>query len=160
MKLSVEDVIRIHDNCVSMYGGSYGIRDLNEVKSVINNIYLTFGGQELYPELTDKAAFLAFGLIKNHAFIDGNKRVGVATMITFLELNDYPIQATNEEMIDFGLDVATSKMDQEDISKWIIAHKVTASSAKSASQEIKKEDKKENEDSREPGSDEKGVTFE
>ena len=110
MRLTVEDIIRIHDQGVALYGGSYGIRDLNEISSVINNIYLTFGGQELYPEVTDKASFLAFGLIKNHAFVDGNKRVGVATMLTFLGMNNYPIQATNEELIDFGLDVATSKL--------------------------------------------------
>ena len=125
MKLSVKDVINIHDQGVALYGGSYGIRDLNEIESIINNIYLTFGGQELYPELTDKASFLAFGLIKNHAFIDGNKRVGVATMITFLEMNGYQIQATNEEMIDFGLSVATSEMEQEEIKAWIEAHKKT-----------------------------------
>ena len=130
MRLTVEDIIRIHDQGVALYGGSYGIRDLNEISSVINNIYLTFGGQELYPEVTDKASFLAFGLIKNHAFVDGNKRVGVATMLTFLGMNDYPIQATNEELIDFGLAVATSKLDQEGIAKWIEAHRVQKTNEK------------------------------
>ena len=130
MRLTVEDIIRIHDQGVALYGGSYGIRDLNEISSVINNIYLTFGGQELYPEVTDKASFLAFGLIKNHAFVDGNKRVGVATMLTFLGMNNYPIQATNEELIDFGLDVATSKLDQEGIAKWIEAHRVQKTNEK------------------------------
>ena len=72
MRISEQDVIRIHDQAIAIYGGSYGVRDMNEVSSVINNIYLTFGGEELYPTVEDKASFLAFGLIKNHAFVDGN----------------------------------------------------------------------------------------
>ena len=130
MRISEQDVIRIHDQAIAIYGGSYGVRDMNEVSSVINNIYLTFGGYELYPTVEDKASFLAFGLIKNHAFIDGNKRTGVNTMITFLGMNGYELQATNEEMIDFGLAVATSELDQEGIAKWIKAHKVEAGQVK------------------------------
>ena len=130
MKISYEDILLIHNQAIEMYGGSHGIRDKGEIESVINNIYATFGGQELYPDITDKASFLGFGLIKGHAFFDGNKRVGVAALITFLSRHGYEIQATNEELIDFGLDVATSKLDQESIKQWIVSHKKDKEKAK------------------------------
>ena len=126
MDLSVNDIIKIHDDGIEMYGGIYGIRSKDEIDSVISNIYATFGGQELYPSAVDKASFLSYGLIKGHAFLDGNKRVGVSTMLIFLKMNGYELSVTNEELIDFGLKVATSKYDQRSIANWITKHKANS----------------------------------
>ena len=123
MNFSVNDIIKIHDDGIEMYGGIYGIRNKNEIDSVISNVYATFDGQELYPSTVDKASFLSYGLIKGHAFLDGNKRVGVATMMIYLKMNGYELNVTNEELIDFGLKIATSQYNQQNIASWIEKHK-------------------------------------
>ena len=90
----------------------------------IENIFATFDGVELYPSKEEKAAQLGFSLISNHAFVDGNKRIGMYLMISFLELNGVKIDATNEEVAKLGLDVAGGLADSKDILKWIKAHRV------------------------------------
>lgn len=123
IKITFDDVVKIHDQGIQMYGGSYGLRDAGRVESAIENIYQTFFGQELYPDITDKASSLACSLVNGHPFIDGNKRMGMAVMVTFLNLNDYELQITDEELIDLGLDIAQSKIDKDGVKDWIIAHK-------------------------------------
>lgn len=133
MKLTYDDIIAMHDQAISQFGGINGVRDRNAIESVLNNIYATFGGVELYPEVTSKASFLAFGLIKNHAFLDGNKRIGTATLLTFLNMNGYEIEATNEELVELALDIAQSKKDQEEIKSWIEDHHKVREKSKSFS---------------------------
>ena len=124
MDITVEDIMNIHSQAIDMYGGLDGVRDYGAIDSVIQGIYLTFDEEELYPTVVDKASFLAYGLIKNHAFLDGNKRVGVATMLVFLQMNGYNIECTNEQLIDFGLGVAKSELEQPEIAEWIESHHV------------------------------------
>ena len=130
MRLTYDDIIRMHDQAISKFGGVNGVRDKNEIESVLNNIYATFGGVELYPEISSKASFLAFGLIKGHAFLDGNKRIGTSVMLTFLDMNGCEVDATNEEIIELALDIAQSKKGQEEIKDWIEAHQKVKENSK------------------------------
>lgn len=123
IKITYDDVLRIHDQGIEMYGGSFGLRDSSRIESAIESIYQTFFGVELYPDITDKASFLACALVNGHPFIDGNKRMGMAVMLTFLNLNGYELELTDQELIDLGLDIAQSKKDKEEVKSWIIAHK-------------------------------------
>ena len=105
-------------------GGDVGVRDEALLESAIENIFATFDGVELYPSKEEKAARLGFSLISNHAFVDGNKRIGMYLMLSFLELNGIRIDATNEEVAKLGLDVAGGLADSKDILKWIKDHKL------------------------------------
>ena len=127
MDITIDDIVLIHTQAIDMYGGLDGVRDYGAIYSVIDGIYQTFDGEELYPSVIDKASYLAYGLIKNHAFLDGNKRVGVAAMLVFLQMNGYNVEFTNEQLIDFGLDVAKSEFDQPKIANWIKLHHVQPS---------------------------------
>lgn len=101
-------------------GGLEGLRDENLLDSALNTPYQTFGGEELYPTVQKKAACLCFGRVNNHAFIDGNKRIGVLVMLTFMELNGMIVQCTDTELVDLGLSVASGKYGQEDILRWLM----------------------------------------
>ena len=83
---------------------------------------MTFGGQDLYPSLEEKASAIAFSLIRNHPFIDGNKRVGHAAMETFLVLNGYELDAGSEEQEQVFIAVAAGQMGREEFSRWVQAH--------------------------------------
>ena len=84
--LSQEQVLQLHAKLIETTGGSAGIRDKDMLDSALNNPFQTFGGTELYPSIQAKAARLCFGLVKNHAMIDGNKRLGTHVMLVFLAL--------------------------------------------------------------------------
>jgi death-on-curing protein len=123
-KFSKEKILLLHQYMAEETGGDVGVRDETLLESAIENIYATFDGVELYPTKEEKAAQLGFSLISNHAFVDGNKRIGMYIMISFLELNGIKIDATNEEVAKLGLDVAGGSANNEDILKWINEHKV------------------------------------
>lgn len=93
------------------------------LESALENCFATFDGVELYPTKEEKGARLGFSLISNHAFVDGNKRIGVYVMILFLEINGIKIDATNEEIIKIGISVADGSMKYEDVLEWINSHK-------------------------------------
>ena len=99
-----------------------GILNIVLLDSVISGINQTFDNQELYPTKEDKAAYLAFGIIKNHPFNDGNKRTGIGLMLTFLVTNGIKLKVTNEELIDLGVGIADSRYSQIYIKEWIIKH--------------------------------------
>ena len=119
-----EKVLLLHQLMAEATGGDVGLRDEALLESAIENICATFDGVELYPSKEEKAAQLGFSLISNHAFVDGNKRIGMYLMLSFLELNGIRIDATNEEVAKLGLDVAGGLADSKDILKWIKTHKV------------------------------------
>jgi death-on-curing protein len=121
-RLSLERVIEMHSMVISQSGGLDGLRDANLLDSAVSSTFQTFGGQYLYPTLPDKAAHLAFSLINNHPFLDGNKRIGILVMLTFLEINGLPIECTNEELVALGLGLADKSIDVLDLSQWIISH--------------------------------------
>lgn len=120
--LSKEQIIMMQEILVKQTGGLAGIRDEGLLDSAIKTPFQTFAGEELYPTIQKKAACLCYGLVNNHAFIDGNKRIGILAMMTFMELNNLEVKCSDEELISSGLDIASSKSDQEQILSWIIAH--------------------------------------
>ena len=103
-------------------GGSVGVRDEGLLDSAIEGAFATFDGVELYPSKEEKAAKLGYSLISNHAFVDGNKRIGVYVMLSFLELNGIRIEATDEDVVALGLGAADGSMTQEDVLSWIKNH--------------------------------------
>lgn len=124
IKFSKEKILLLHQVMAEATGGDIGVRDEALLESAIENIYATFDGIELYLSKEEKAARLGFSLISNHAFLDGNKRIGMYIMISFLELNGIKIDATNDDVVKLGLSVADGSSNYEDILKWIIDHKI------------------------------------
>jgi death-on-curing protein len=122
VRISVETVIAIHVELINKIGGLHGIRDENLLDMSINSPFQTFGGNDLYPTLINKAAHLIFSLIKNHPFLDGNKRIGVTVMIVFLKSNGLEINCTNEELAELGLGLADGSFDEDYAQKWIKTH--------------------------------------
>lgn len=124
IKISKDKVLLLHQLMAEATGGSVGVRDEGLLESAIEGCYATFDGAELYPTKEEKAARLGYSLISNHAFVDGNKRIGVYIMLTFLEINGIKIETTNEEIISLGLSVAGGTMKYEEILNWINSHKI------------------------------------
>ena len=122
IRLSVETVKNIHSELILCIGGSHGIRDENLLDMSVNAPFQTFGGVDLYPSLAHKAAHLTFSLIKNHPFLDGNKRTGITVMIVFLKANGIEITCKNEELVTLGWGLADSSITEADLSDWIISH--------------------------------------
>ncbi|MDO4488457.1 MAG: type II toxin-antitoxin system death-on-curing family toxin [Eubacteriales bacterium] len=115
-----EDMAKLlHQLIAQETGGSIGIRDEGLLNSALESAFVTFGGQELYPTKEEKAARIGFSLISNHAFIDGNKRIGMHIMITFLELNGIRLNITDEDVIRIGLGVADGSVGYDELLRWI-----------------------------------------
>ena len=104
-------------------GGSIGVRDEGLLNSAIEGIYQTFDGKELYPTKEEKGARLGYSLISNHSFLDGNKRIGMHVMLTFLEVNGIKLECTDNDIVNAGLGVASGEMSYEDLLAWVIYHK-------------------------------------
>ena len=120
--LSKEQVLLLHSQLISETGGIDGIRDIALLESAISNPFQSFAGQDVYPSIQQKAARLGFGLVKNHAFIDGNKRIGAHAMLVFLALNKIELNYTQKELSDIILEIASDKKGFDDLCKWIILH--------------------------------------
>lgn len=103
-------------------GGLVAIRDFGALESALAQPYMTFGGNELYPNLAEKAAALGFSLIQNHPFADGNKRTGHAAMAMFLAINGYMIDASIDEQTEVILSVAAGKLERDQFTKWLSNH--------------------------------------
>lgn len=122
--LSLEQVLLMHKQLIEESGGSDEVRDIGLLKSAINNPFQTFGGVKLYPSIQEKAARLCFGIVKNHALVDGNKRLGTHVMLVFLWLNGYTLEYQDEEMINIILDLASGKITADQLMSWIIDHQM------------------------------------
>lgn len=120
--LSKEQILEMHTSLIQATGGSNGIRDEGMLDMALNNPFQTFGGKELYPSIQAKAARLCFGLVKNHAMLDGNKRLGAHTMLVFLALNGYKLFYSQRELSDVILALASDKIGEKEILQWIISH--------------------------------------
>jgi len=118
-KLTKEQILNIQKEAINRYGGIHGIRDEGLFDSAINAPYQTFGGEDLYPSVESKIAKLAYSLIKNHPFLDGNKRVGVNVFLTLLYANNINIEATEQDVIELGLAIADGTYSEEEILRWI-----------------------------------------
>ena len=117
--LNLEEVLALHRMVISQSGGINGTRDIHALESSVAQPYLTFGGENLYPTLVEKAAALGFSLVMNHAFLDGNKRIGHAAMETFLILNGYEIRATVDEQETIILRLAAGELDRAAFADWL-----------------------------------------
>ena len=124
IKLTKEQVFMLHAQMIESTGGCDGIRDESLLDSALESPFQSFGGIELYPSIQAKAARLCYGLVKNHAMLDGNKRIGAHVMLVFLAVNGYELKYTQKELSDLILDVADGKKGYEDILGWILEHQV------------------------------------
>ena len=120
--LSKEQVLKLHTSLIKTTGGSDGIRDEGMLDLALNNPFQSFGGKELYPSIQAKAARLCFGLVRNHAMLDGNKRLGTHVMLVFLALNGYELYYSQKELSDVILALASGNIGEKEILQWIIEH--------------------------------------
>ena len=112
----------LHGKLLEATGGFPGLRDRGLLESAVLSVNAGFEDIERYPTAEEKAARLAYALISNHSFVDGNKRVGVLSMLMMLKLNGVTLRYTQQELIDLGLAAASGKMGYEDILGWILHH--------------------------------------
>ena len=117
--ISVSEAILIQDILIDKFGGSRGIRDRHLLESALSRPFQTFDGKDLYIDDIQKAAALIESIIKNHPFIDGNKRIGYVLMRLWLLQNGFDVKATQEEKYLFVIRIASGKSDMTDISKWL-----------------------------------------
>ena len=120
IKFSDEKVLLLHKLITEETGGDPNVRDIALLNSALESAFATFDGQELYPTKVEKGARLGYALISNHAFVDGNKRIGLYVLLTFLEANGVKIRPTNEEVARVGLAVAAGEMKYQELLDWII----------------------------------------
>lgn len=123
IRFSKEKVLLLHRIMAEATGGSIGIRDEGLLDAALENAFAGFGDSEFYPTKEEKGARLGYELISNHAFVDGNKRIGMYVMLSFLEMNGIRIQCTDQELVFAGLSVADGSMDYEDLLEWVLDHR-------------------------------------
>lgn len=123
IKFSKEKVLLLHQIMAQATGGSVGVRDEGMLESALEGAFASFDGEELYPTKEEKAAKLGYSLVSNHAFLDGNKRIGVYVMLSFLEMNGIRIHCEDAELIRVGLSLADGSMKYEDLLQWIRDHR-------------------------------------
>lgn len=121
-RLTKEQIMMLHRALITESGGSVEIRDEGLLDSAINAPFQTFGGDELYPSLLEKASRLGFGLIKNHPFVDGNKRIGTHAMLVFLAVNHIELQYEDLELIHLILGIAAGEFDEAYLLAWLQQH--------------------------------------
>ena len=122
IKLSKEVVLQLHALLARETGGSVGVRDDGLLESALEGAFAGFGGEEFYPSIEEKAARLGYHLIRNHAFLDGNKRIGMFVMLTFLEVNGRSVNCVNEEVAAVGWAVGAGEMDYDRLLLWVKNH--------------------------------------
>ena len=123
IKFSKEKVLLLHKLIAEETGGSIGIRDEALLESALEAAFAGFGDKEFYPTKEEKGARLGYSLVSNHAFVDGNKRIGMYVMITFLEVNGIHMDCTNEEVTELGLALADGSVGYEELLKWVREHR-------------------------------------
>ena len=124
IKISVEMAELLHQLIAEETGGETGVRDEGLLDSALESAFATFDGDDLYPSKEEKGARIGYSLISNQAFVDGNKRIGMYIMMTFLELNGIKLSCTDKDIVGAGLALASGKMSYEDLLKWIHLHEV------------------------------------
>ena len=122
IRISDDTAKLLHQLIAEETGGSIGVRDEGLLNSALEGAFLTFGGQELYPSKEEKAARIGYSLISNHAFVDGNKRIGMYIMMTFLEVNGIKLNCSNDDVYQTGMAVASGEIGYEELRTWIIDH--------------------------------------
>lgn len=127
IKLTKKQVLMLHEQLIKETGGSSGVRDRGLLESAIEAPFQTFDDLELFPTVQEKAARLGFGLIRNHAMVDGNKRIGTHAMLVFLAMNGIKLQYTQKELYTEILEVAAGEKNYEDLLAWILSHQIYSS---------------------------------
>jgi death-on-curing protein len=117
--LSVQDLIYINQAVVDASGGTIGVRDVGLIDSAVNRPRATFGDDDLYPSLFDKAAALFHSVIFNHAFLDGNKRTAVASAAQLLYLNGFELITSEKELESFTMKIVDERLGLDEIAKWL-----------------------------------------
>ncbi len=123
IRFSKEKVLLLHKLLAEATGGSVGLRDEALLDSALESAYAGFGEKEFYPSKEEKGARLGYALISNHAFVDGNKRIGVYVMLSFLEMNGMRLRCSDDELVHIGLSVADGSMSYEELLRWVQNHK-------------------------------------
>lgn len=123
LRLSQDQVILLHVSLIQRFGGARGILDLHLLNSALAAPYQTFDGDLLFPSIEEQAARLAYGLIQNHPFLDGNKRIGTMVMLVTAELNGCILDVDDEDLISLGLGIARGAINYEQTLEWVIQHK-------------------------------------
>lgn len=121
--LTVDEITGLHSKLIKKTGGIDGLRDRGLLESAVFSAQSSFGDEEVYPTVEEKAARLMFALINNHAFVDGNKRIGVFVMLITLKLNGIILEYTQQELTSLGLMTASGQADYNDILHFIKQHK-------------------------------------
>lgn len=124
IRLSKSQIFLLYEQLVAETAGSSGLRNEGMLDSALNAPFQTFDGEDVYPSLQQKAARLCFGLVKNHPFVDGNKRIGVHVMLVFLALNGIELQHTQTELSDVILQLAAGTIQSSDLLDWILTHQI------------------------------------
>ena len=122
VRFSREKVLLLHQLIAQETGGEVGLRDQALLDAALASAFAGVADREFYQSKEEKAAKLGFDLISNHAFLDGNKRIGMYVMLTFLEANGIALEATNEDVAEAGLAVASGTMDYDDLLAWVQQH--------------------------------------
>jgi death-on-curing protein len=123
MKIITSEQVKIfHNKIIQASGGSLGIRDEKLIDSALNRGISTFDGSDLYKTDFEKISAITHSLITNHAFVDGNKRIGIAVMLLLLKLNEISISYSQEELIDLGLGIANGSIAFDEIINWLLHH--------------------------------------
>lgn len=121
--LTVDEIILLHDKLITATGGSPGLRDRGLLESAVYSVSSGFDEVETYPTAEEKAARFAYALTQNHAFVDGNKRIGMLAMLTTLRMNNVALQYTQPELIALGLGVADGSVDYAGVLAWVRGHR-------------------------------------
>lgn len=121
IRLTIKQAIEMHSALIEATGGTDGVRDLGLLESAMESPFQTFDDEEIYPALIQKAARLGYSIVLNHPFIDGNKRIGIHTMLVFLSLNGAEIDCTQQELINIGFNLASGNLNAEELFKWLRA---------------------------------------
>lgn len=122
--LTVEEVLALHAAALDAFGGMPGLRDSGLLDSALAQPLMTFGGQSVYESLWEKVASLGRSLVCNHAFVDGNKRVGFAAMAVLLRFHGFELICTSDDTEQTVLDIATGRLNLQAIAGWLEAHAV------------------------------------
>src|SRR5262245_63945939 len=122
--ITVDQVLTLYQILIERFGGEPGLHDRGLIESAVAQPLMTFGGQDLYPTVVDKAVALGFSLIRNHGFKDGNKRIGFAVMDVFLLAHGQKVLAPVDEMESVGLAVAGGLMSRSQMLDWVRQHVV------------------------------------
>jgi death on curing protein len=120
--LTLDEVLSLHADQIARYGGSVSVRDIGLLESALAMPAAAFGGELVHASLEEQAAAYLFYLVKNHPFVDGNKRTGLVAMLVFLGLNNRRLEATDDQLTNLVLGVAAGRLSKADVTVFVREH--------------------------------------